>query len=227
MWPSLPRDRMTVVVAKEQSQGRGRFKDRLWISPRGNLYLTYALFLDRKRKDVAHLGQIAALGVSLAASMYDVSGGKLCLKWPNDIMVHTSSGLKKVGGVLVEVLDDSTHHVCLIGVGLNIETVPVLQERSQPVTALLEKIKMEADLKEITETVIDQLVMSFNLFIGKGFVPFLEAYAGMLVHQPGDLLVSTQGGKKIEGHFLGIDPSGALILNVDGDRRLFVAGEWN
>lgn len=226
-WPNLPRDYMTFVVAKEQTQGRGRFKDRSWSSPRGNLYLTCALFLDSNRQDVAHLGQIAALGALSAIYLHGIGPGCLGLKWPNDIMMKSVDGVKKVGGVLVEVLDDPLclHHVCLIGMGLNIETVPVLQERFQPTAALFQK--SEIDVEAMTESVMNQLNILFNLFIQKGFTPFLEAYAAMLVHHVGDLLVSVQGDKKIEGQFVGVDSSGALILDVEGQRRLFMTGEWS
>lgn len=232
MWPKLPRDRMTVVVAREQSHGRGRFKERQWVSPRGNLYLTLTLFLDAHRQDYVHLGQVAALAVRQAAISQGISGRNLQLKWPNDLLIDVTMQPKKVGGILVETFLSPPHLVCCVGVGLNIEVAPILgqQQRLQPVSTLFlaeENAElMESRYKTVTDAVIEGLVRHFNLFIVEGFFPFLYAYAAALVHKVGERLVSTQGEKTIEGRFLGLDASGALLLEVDGRTRTFVAGEW-
>lgn len=233
MWASLPRDRMTLVTAREQTDGRGRLKGRSWTSPRGNLYLTLTLFLDMERKDSAHLGQVAAVAVRQAAMAHGVSGKQLQLKWPNDLMLEAAMGFKpkKVGGILSEVFVSPPHLVCCIGVGLNVQMTPLVEERPQPVATLFsteeEEAKRELKYREVADTVIERLVSCFNTFMTEGFSPFLHPYGAALMHRVGERLISMQGGKKIEGLFLGIDPSGALLLDVEGHRRLFVAGEWN
>lgn len=225
-WPHLPRDRMTVVVAKEQTAGCGRLKGRSWNSPRGNLYLTLSVFIDINRHDFVHLSQVAALAVRRAALLHGISGKALQLKWPNDLCLTDMGIPRKVGGIIVETFTSPPHRVCCIGVGLNVHVVPrELHERPQPVAALFPEQK-EACCETITETVIEELASACNTFIAQGFAPFLYPYGAALMHRLGDRLVSVQGDKKIEGLFLGIDPTGALILNVDGGKRLFVTGEW-
>lgn len=226
IWSALPRDRMTVVVAKEQTNGCGRLKGRIWNSPKGNLYLTLTLFIDINRPDFVHLSPVAALAVRRAAMMHGISGKRLQLKWPNDLCLTDTGVPRKVGGILVETFISPPHRVCCIGVGLNVHVAPSeLHERPQPVAALFPE-QEEPDCDTITQTVIEELASACNTFIAGGFTPFLYPYGAALMHSLGDPLVSVQGDKKIEGFFLGIDPTGALILKVDGVKRLFASGEW-
>ena len=85
----------TVVVALEQTAGKGRY-GRHWVSPAGGLYLSIIL-----RPDVPFdkLWQTAFVS-SLAAceAIGEVSGLAARIKWPNDVLLNG----RKVCGILVE-----------------------------------------------------------------------------------------------------------------------------
>ncbi|MFQ5860919.1 MAG: biotin--[acetyl-CoA-carboxylase] ligase, partial [Dehalococcoidia bacterium] len=72
----------TVVVAEEQTGGRGRFQ-RAWVSPPGNLYLS--VVLRPSAGEAAYLGIIAALAVVRAVGR--VTGRVPSIRWPNDVMM--------------------------------------------------------------------------------------------------------------------------------------------
>lgn len=100
----------TVVLAEEQTAGRGRL-DRRWDSARG-LNLTFTLVLRPRiaARDAPLLTLGAAAGLATA---FD-----LRVKWPNDLV--TGEG-RKVAGLLAEMdtLGDRLAFV-LLGVGLNV-----------------------------------------------------------------------------------------------------------
>lgn len=111
----------TVVVAGQQSAGRGRMA-REFASPPGGLYFSLLL---RPKIELKHLSFITlAAGVACCKVIEDVSGLSIMLKWPNDLYV----GSHKLGGILTETAPYSnvTKEVpfIVVGIGLNINTQP-------------------------------------------------------------------------------------------------------
>ena len=105
----------SIVLAREQSAGRGR-DGRRWHSPPGSgLYLSMLY-----RPGVAELGPLisilAGLGVTRRLD-YAFPGLDPAVKWPNDIM----AGDRKIGGILAEAVwgDGGPRHL-VVGVGLNV-----------------------------------------------------------------------------------------------------------
>ena len=102
----------TVVVAGEQTAGKGRVK-RAWLSPRGSIALSVIL-----HPDTACLpGLIMLSSLAAARSIETVTGLEAQVKWPNDILVNG----KKVCGILLES-DWRGKRVtyAIIGIGINV-----------------------------------------------------------------------------------------------------------
>jgi len=101
----------TVVVADEQTAGKGRLK-RLWLSPRGSLALSIILYPDMSY--LPYLMMLASLAV--VHSIKAITGLKAQLKWPNDVLIDD----KKVCGILIESdLRGNTVAYAIIGIGIN------------------------------------------------------------------------------------------------------------
>jgi len=96
-----------VVVADEQTSGRGRF-GREWASPVGGLYATFII--------MNHPLIPVHAGVSIVAAL-DRFGLKTGIKWPNDIVI----GGAKLGGVIVETAGE----IALLGIGINLRRAPL------------------------------------------------------------------------------------------------------
>ena len=102
----------TVVVADEQTAGKGRVK-RVWLSPGGSIALSVILY-----PDTACLpGLIMLSSLAVARSIEAVTGLGTQIKWPNDILVNG----RKVCGILVE---NDWHGkrvaYAIIGIGINV-----------------------------------------------------------------------------------------------------------
>jgi len=115
----------TVVVARRQTQGRGRH-GRDWFSPEGNLYASILLRPGRPPARLSELGFIVALAAADAVDSL-LPDGHAKLKWPNDVLIDG----QKIAGILVEIVEDDA---AVIGIGLNIAQAP--EAAPYPVTCL-------------------------------------------------------------------------------------------
>ncbi|MDO5720655.1 MAG: biotin--[acetyl-CoA-carboxylase] ligase [Actinomycetaceae bacterium] len=104
----------TTVVSDHQTAGRGRYT-RSWVdTPQ-----TALLFSTVVRATTEQLGWVSLLaGIAMARVLRD---HRARVKWPNDVIVDN----KKVAGILTEhIAHEGDEHTVVLGVGLNIDTVP-------------------------------------------------------------------------------------------------------
>ncbi|XP_057677605.1 biotin--protein ligase isoform X1 [Corythoichthys intestinalis] len=116
----LPENVGLIVIAAQQSQGRGRGRNA-WLSPLGCAMFTLCVQIklsSRLGQKISFLQHLAALAVVEAVrTLPGYEDIDLRLKWPNDIYY---SNIMKLGGVLVtSTVMGSTFHL-LIGCGVNV-----------------------------------------------------------------------------------------------------------
>jgi len=102
----------TVIVAEEQTAGRGRIKRR-WLSPRGSIALSIILY-----PPLAYLPSlIMVASLAVARSIEQVTNLKAQIKWPNDVLLND----KKICGILVESdVRGNKVDYAVIGIGINV-----------------------------------------------------------------------------------------------------------
>lgn len=105
----------TLVLAEEQTQGRGRL-GRSWESSKGEgIWMTLVLRPELPMDEGAKMTQMAAAAMHLAVTA--VTGLQVQIKWPNDLMVAD----KKICGILTEMTGELTRLECLlVGIGINV-----------------------------------------------------------------------------------------------------------
>ncbi len=119
----------SLVIADEQTAGRGRYS-RKWVTKPGGA-LAFSLVLRPTREEAAHMPRfsaLAALGLIKALEGLGLPGQ---IKWPNDILLDG----KKVAGVLVEAdWQDGELQSLVLGMGVNVakEAVPGDRELRYP-----------------------------------------------------------------------------------------------
>ena len=152
----------TVVLADEQSGGRGR-QSKIFSSPRGGLYLSVIL---RPRLPVEELSLITlAAGVASAEAVELVSGLSACLKWPNDLYYNG----QKLGGILTESapysLSDGAVPFVVVGIGLNVNTRSDLfpNALSSLATSLYCLTAQEYDIENLMDSFMNLLLAEVSL----------------------------------------------------------------
>jgi BirA family biotin operon repressor/biotin-[acetyl-CoA-carboxylase] ligase len=127
-WATQGAPEGAVVVADEQTRGRGRL-GRRWLAPRGTCLLCSILFRpDLPPAQVQQLTMLCAL--SAADAIKETADLAAWLKWPNDLVVK-SPEWKKLAGVLTETAFTGQRvDYAVVGIGINVnvasETLPTL-----------------------------------------------------------------------------------------------------
>ncbi len=108
-----------VVIAEEQSTGRGRL-GRVWLAPPGTSLLLTALF--RPSLEAARSGTLSRLIAQQAGdAIAEITGVRPRVKDPNDLLIDG----KKIAGILCQtsIRGDQLDYL-LVGIGLNVNIPP-------------------------------------------------------------------------------------------------------
>ncbi len=212
----------TVVTSDEQTSGRGR-QGRSWYSPPGdNLYLSLLLRPPLEPRAVPLLTLCAGLAVFETASDVlrecGVSISPLLLKWPNDLLAQTPSGLRKVSGVLTEMtLASGRCDFVIVGIGVNLlgRDFPP----SVPATSLLQLVPswtLVLSVHDFAIRLLEKFEPLYQRFLRDGAPWVTGAFAEKAtLTSPGmPVTISTAAGM-IAGESLGLDHDGALLIRKD------------
>jgi BirA family biotin operon repressor/biotin-[acetyl-CoA-carboxylase] ligase len=206
----------TIIVADEQTRGRGRLK-RAWLTPEGNIALSVILYPD---VSILHsLIMLAALAV--VRSIETVTGLETQIKWPNDILING----KKVCGILVENdLQGGKVNYAVIGIGINVYLRPEdSPEIRLSATSLYgESGKQVSRLKVIRHLLVEMERLYTNLSPGGSVY---EEWRNRLVTLGKEVRI-TEGETVYEGVAESVDIYGSLMLrSPDGSLRKILAGD--
>lgn len=205
----------TVVIAKEQTAGKGRL-GRRWASPPGGAWLSMLL---RPSITVDQAGCIAILvAVSLAQAIRGRWAVPVRVKWPNDLYVRE----RKLGGILVE-LSSQAHSIewLVAGIGVNVNN-ELPKETRVPATSLAHELGRPIPLEEFFDVALEAIARDYQKFLTEGFEFVRERWAELSVLGRRALVL---GEKAHTVEVLGLSQSGKLIVRTDEGVRELVSEE--
>lgn len=212
-----------VILAREQTEGRGR-RGRTWHSPAaGNLYAT---FVFRPRLEPASMQDFTLwMGLNVCELVANFCRISPALKWPNDLIV---SG-RKAGGMLTEARVDAEQIRDLVfGLGLNVNARVADMPRDLQKTAisLAEATGGPVDLNRLAAALIGRVMSGYSSFVDGSYRDtFADLWQRYDVLK-GRRVTVIQGDRSISGTASGIDDEGSLLLRLDNGRtERFRAGE--
>jgi len=183
----------TMVLADEQTQGRGR-QGRIWTSePGGGIWLT----LVERPTDPASADVLSLrVGLALARSLDRFAVAPVRLKWPNDVY---SSG-RKLAGVLAEARwRDGAVEWVAVGVGINLRA-PSGQPQAIGLAAGTTRL-------DVLRAVVPRLRAA-------AMTPGHLGESELSDFADRDLAAGQGCAQPIPGRVVGIDASGALLINT-------------
>ena len=194
-----------VVVAKRQTEGRGRL-GREWVSPEGGLYLSVLLRPDLDPKELTGLTVYSA--VPVAKAIENVTGMRTDLKWPNDIQIDG----RKVAGLLVEGTGQQGKIAFVVlGIGVNVNT-SAKDLGVEGASSLSEEAGRTIDPELLLDEVLREL-RGYYEQAQNGQYPEEEYVrrSSVLGHQ----IEAVVGREKFKGKALYLAPDGALVIKSE------------
>ena len=216
-------DAPLAVIAKSQTQGRGRM-GRTWHSEHsGNLYLSVGFRPQVPGADLSSFSLWA--GIRLAQALRQFSNLPVQVKWPNDLVVNG----RKLAGILCEAkLELDCVQTLVFGLGLNVNqkanTLP--EGLRTPATSLYSLRGKPIPIHELTVEVLKAVIDGFHACQKSASGEKLQQEfnsVDALLNQP----VTTENGPvETEGTACGIDKNGNLQLETsEGKKILIHAGD--
>jgi BirA family biotin operon repressor/biotin-[acetyl-CoA-carboxylase] ligase len=210
----------TVVIARTQQHGRGRF-DRIWQSPEGGVYLSIILRPKKSTEKISLLPFVAVLAVARTITLH---GLHTTIKWPNDVQVNG----KKIAGILLES-EIKGHEVIyvVVGIGINLnidrkDLSPDIQPRS---TSMLHELDSPVDYHEFLRTFFTQFENVYSLFVNHQFERIIDEWK---IHTDtlGKTIRVQTSTETLQGIALDIDSLGFLLLRKEnGEIKKILSGD--
>lgn len=211
----------TVVLAGEQSQGRGR-GTRVWHSAKGaGLYLSVILRPEADAPSVPLFGLMAA--VAAVEALRSLGGETLVIKWPNDLVVapgHSRLAGRKLAGILTESRTSSEGiRDLVIGIGVNLQqTLSDFPEDLRDIATSLRALTgRPPDTNAAASALILSLDRWYRLWRREGDAPILEAYPANAPGLSGRRVRVDEGPEGWTGTTAGLTREGALKVIKDGE----------
>jgi len=208
-----------LILAVSQTAGRGR-RGREWLSLSGaGIYLSFTRQFNLEPNALQGLSLLTAISLQSALSDLGISG--LQLKWPNDVL-HEK---KKLAGILLELQDSGQAVYVVFGVGVNINLPEkARQEIGRPVTDIAALTDPVADINAIVATLMNTLCANLALYEKDGFAPFQQTWNQLDCYKGSDIVIES-GENRSLGKSLGVDASGALLMQTASGQRRISGGE--
>ncbi|AAM25144.1 MAG: Biotin-(Acetyl-CoA carboxylase) ligase [Caldanaerobacter subterraneus] len=210
----------TVIVAEEQTKGRGRM-GRSWFSEKSSCILTSVILKPqiRPEKTVA-LTQVAALTVVKAIE--EVCSVKTKIKWPNDIILNS----KKVCGILTEMSSEiDVVNYIVIGIGINVNCTEFPDDLKEKATSLQLELEKPVDRKKLLASLLNNLEIYYKEYEEKGF----ESLRPLILENSitiGKEVRVIYTDREIRGQAIAIDKEGKLVIKTEkGEEIALLSGE--
>lgn len=213
----------TLVIAEEQTAGKGR-RGRVWISPpKESIYMSLLLKPDIDVLNASMLTLIAAMAITKAIKELFPKNKDCCIKWPNDVVV----GGKKICGILTEMTTEADYiKDVVIGIGINANTKHFDTEISDIATSLYLSYGTNVNRAELVAIVMHHLGRYYEIYLKtQDMSGLLDEYNSMLVNINREIMI-IENNKEWHAKAMGINDRGALIVETsDGTRKEIISGE--
>lgn len=209
-----PRTEGLTVIAKKQSNGRGRL-GRGWNSDEGGIYFSFNLTPFSSPKEATFATIVCALGTVKALKKY----GDCYIKWPNDIVMNK----KKICGILttMSTSENKLEYIC-VGIGINVNQDFFDKDLPYASSIKLETGKMQDENKILCE-ILENIEKIYTTYTDEKTLSEYKKYCATIgsivkVHY-------TDGRESFSGICTGIEKDGSLIVQKENETVTVNSGE--
>lgn len=208
----------TLVVADEQTAGRGRFQ-RSWSTPPRS---ALALSLILRPEDITQvaLARMNMLGALAVVESLGALGLEARIKWPNDVII--SGG--KVAGVLTEgswMGEDLEYAVLGIGVNVSPKSVPDRRDVAYPAACVEGGLEGKVSRIRLLVDILERIGSWLNMLDSK---QIYSAFEGVLAFRGQPVKISGSD-MELTGVLQGLTPNCRLRIALAAGEVILLGGE--
>lgn len=215
-WAANNATDMSLVIADEQTLGRGRY-DRPWITPRATA-LALSVILRPTIDERSHLSRIVGLAALAVCDALQLRNLAPEIKWPNDILLNR----RKVAGILIELVWSGDEVDCIvIGMGVNVSkgAVPSTDILRFPAISL-EDVLGQPPNREILLYDIMASFMALRPHLATD--SFMASWEKKLAYYGRQVQVEMGSEQSIAGKVIGLESDGSLRLSDEHGKSVTV-----
>lgn len=212
----------TVIIADEQTSGRGRMSRQWHSTKQKGIWLSLIL----RPTILPYLApQLTLLAATVLADVvYSFTKTQPQIKWPNDILLNG----KKTAGILTEMQaeQDQIQYI-VIGIGLNVnQTNDDFPGDLQTIATSLQKETNKAwDIVALTQKILATFESAFDSYVKNGF-PHVKDKWETYGFKIGESIWIKTLQDEWQAIFLGIAEDGALLTKTsDGETKKLYSAE--
>jgi len=200
----------TLVVAEEQTAGRGRL-GRAWHSEKtSGIYLSLILRPEMAPQQAPLLTLTAGLAARDAVAQ--VTGLKVDLRWPNDLL----TGGKKFCGILTEMQAEAQRiHYVVVGIGVNVNHAKLPTELEPIATSLRLATGRPVSRLELLAGLLASFDRYYNQLLNEGSAPLIARFSEVSSYARGKRVRVATPREDFTGVTEGLDPTGTLLVRRD------------
>lgn len=200
----------TIVVAKEQTQGRGQM-GTVWASDACK-NLTFSMFKDLSGHVVEFPYYISmAISLAILKALKSLNIPNLSIKWPNDIL----SADKKVCGILIENVIKNKLESTIIGIGVNVNQTKF--DGLPKATSLKNITGVHFDLDEVLFRIITYTKEYSSLLQAGKYEAVKREYESNLFRKDKPSTFKDAEGSLFSGFVKGVTKYGKLMVILEDE----------
>ena len=203
----------TLIIAREQSAGRGRM-GRSFYSPKDSgLYMTALFEASESPSDTVQLTTSAAAVTAMAIE--ELLQIRVDIKWVNDLYL----GGKKICGILCESFEALGRRFAVVGIGINLSTVDFPSELAD----IAGSLGVDRDIRyDLAAKIFSLLWRSYHTADKGDIIAYYKERSIVI----GKRIFFVEDGKKNFAKVLDIDVFGRLLVSLDnGGEKILSSGE--
>lgn len=203
----------TVIVAEEQTKGRGR-RERSWFSPqKGGIYLSLLLKPKVSPEETPLFSLLSAVAITKGIKKI-LPNLALGIKWPNDIFINN----RKICGILIDLKAEAELlHQVIIGIGINVNIAPgdFPPELKDTATSLyIQNNEQKVPRSKLAASILEELEGYYLLYLSQGASPIIAEWKKYNITLDKKVTV-TSVQRSLEGYTRDIDLNGALLVEIE------------
>lgn len=210
----------TVLIATEQTEGRGRMGRSFYSPSSTGLYLSLILRPTVSLNDSLLITTSAA--VAVAKAIENLSGNEVKIKWVNDLFINE----KKVCGILTEAslnIENGGLEYAVVGIGINVSTKDFPHDLKEIAGSIFSKKPDDQPITSILAAkVLNNLSESMDRLTDSSYLEEYKERSFLI----GKEIYVLKGKESLPAKAIDIDDRARLVVEYgDGSKEALSSGE--